>query len=142
MYQGKYEETLTGTPQGGIISPLLANIYLHELDRYMESTYLNLSQYEKHKRRLQGKSNYLYVRYADDWVVICNGTKEQAYAMKEELSIVLQNMGLTLSAEKTKVTHITEGIHLPWLQNHQGNGDAQDGTKGSNTRKRHQEIPL
>src|SRR2546430_7471636 len=110
MYQGKYEETLTGTPQGGIISPLLANIYLHELDRYMESTYLNLSQYEKHTRRLQGKSNYLYVRYADDWVAICNGTKEQAYAMKEELRIVLQNMGLTLSAEKTKVTHITEGF--------------------------------
>ena len=42
MEKGKHSETLTGTPQGGIVSPLLANIYLHELDRYMESNYLNL----------------------------------------------------------------------------------------------------
>jgi RNA-directed DNA polymerase len=129
MYQGKYEETLTGTPQGGIISPLLANIYLHELDRYMESTYLNLSQYEKHKRRRQGKSNYLYVRYADDWVAICNGTKEQAYAMKEELRIVLQNMGLTLSEEKTKVTHITEGFTFLGYRITRGMGTRKMGPK-------------
>ena len=42
-----------------------------------------------------------------DWVVLSNGTKEQAYAMKEELRVVLENMGLKLSEEKTKVTHIT-----------------------------------
>ena len=41
MHQGKRQETLTGTPQGGIVSPLLANIYLHALDKYMESTYLH-----------------------------------------------------------------------------------------------------
>jgi RNA-directed DNA polymerase len=62
MYQDKWQETLTGTPQGGIVSPLLANIYLHELDMYMESKYLNLSRYEYSKRRKQGKGNYLYVR--------------------------------------------------------------------------------
>ena len=39
MHRGQVQETMTGTPQGGIISPLLANIYLHELDRYMESNY-------------------------------------------------------------------------------------------------------
>jgi RNA-directed DNA polymerase len=129
MYQGQYAETLTGTPQGGIISPLLANIYLHELDRYMESTYLNLSHYEKHKRRLQGKSNYLYVRYADDWVAICNGTKEQAYAMKEERRSVLQNMGLTLSAAKTKVTHITEGFTFLGYRITRGMGTRKMGPK-------------
>jgi RNA-directed DNA polymerase len=43
MYQGKIQETLAGTPQGGIVSPLMANIYLHEFDRYMESKYLNLT---------------------------------------------------------------------------------------------------
>jgi len=66
MHQGTIQATLTGTPQGGIVSPLLANIYLHELDRYMESTYLNLSGKEKARRRKQGRGNALYVRYADD----------------------------------------------------------------------------
>jgi len=110
MYQDKVQETMTGTPQGGIVSPLLANIYLHELDRYMESNYLNLSYNQRRQRRRQGKSNVLYVRYADDWVVLCNGTKAQALAMKEELKQVLNQMGLQLSEEKTKVTHITEGF--------------------------------
>jgi len=112
MEQGKRSETLTGTPQGGIVSPLAANIYLHEFDRYMESTYLNLSHHNREKRRKQGKGNYLYVRYADDFVVLCNGPKTEAYQMKEELSNVLKQMGLTLSETKTKVTHITEGFHF------------------------------
>jgi hypothetical protein len=112
MYRETFEETLTGTPQGGIVSPLLANIYLHELDRYMESTYLNIGHHARDRRRKQGKSNYLYVRYADDFVVLCNGTKAEAHAMKEELKELLSTMGLTLSEEKTKVTHITEGFNF------------------------------
>lgn len=110
VYNGEFSETLTGTPQGGIVSPLLANLYLHELDRYMESTYLNLGGHARERRRKQGKSNFLYVRYADDFVVFCNGSKAEALAMKEELKGVLSNMGLTLSEEKTKVTHITDGF--------------------------------
>ena len=73
----------------------------------MESNYLNLSEYERRKRRKKGQGNYLYVRYADDFVVLCNGTKAEALAMKEELRGLLSTMGLTLSEEKTKVTHIT-----------------------------------
>jgi retron-type reverse transcriptase len=42
MYRESFSETLAGTPPGGIVSPLLANLYLHQLDRYMESKYLNL----------------------------------------------------------------------------------------------------
>jgi Retron-type reverse transcriptase len=110
IYNGAFAETLTGTPQGGIVSPLAANIYLHALDTYMESTYLNLGDYARARRRKQGKSNYLYVRYADDFVVFCNGSKAEALAMKEELKGVLSHMGLTLSEDKTKVTHITEGF--------------------------------
>ena len=110
IYNGKFSETLTGTPQGGIVSPLLANLYLHELDRYMESTYLNLDHHARERRRKQGKFNFLYVRYADDFVVFCNGSKAEALAMKDELKGVLSNMGLTLSEEKTKVTHITDGF--------------------------------
>ena len=110
MHQGTMKETLTGTPQGGIVSPLLANIYLHELDRYMESNHLNLTSSQRLNRRRQGKGNVLYVRYADDFVVLCNGTKAEAQTIKQELGEVLRTMGLTLSEEKTKVTHITEGF--------------------------------
>jgi len=65
MHQDHYRETLTGTPQGGIISPLAANIYLHQLDRYMESTYLHFTSIQRVRRRKRGKGNVLYVRYAD-----------------------------------------------------------------------------
>ena len=51
MCQDTMKETLTGTPQGGIMSPLLANIYLHEMDRYMESKYLNLTNHQRRVRR-------------------------------------------------------------------------------------------
>jgi RNA-directed DNA polymerase len=112
MYRGEFSETLTGTPQGGIASPLLANIYLHALDTYMESNHLNLSEGQRQRRRKKGLGNYLYVRYADDFVVLCNGTKAEALAMKEELRGLLSTMGLTLAEEKTKVTHITP--HSPY----------------------------
>jgi group II intron reverse transcriptase/maturase len=110
MRQGEVQETVNGTPQGGIVSPLLANIYLHQLDRYMESKYLNLTPDQRSWRRRTGKANNLYVRYADDFVVLCNGTKAQAHAIKEELGGFLSSIGLTLSEEKTKVTHITKGF--------------------------------
>src|SRR5499433_165890 len=102
MYKGALTETLTGTPQGGIISPLLANIYLHEMDKYMESTYLNISKLERNKRRKAGKGNYLYTRYADDFVILCNGTKAEARQMKEEIGGLLRNMRLTLSGKRPK----------------------------------------
>jgi RNA-directed DNA polymerase len=113
LENGERKETLTGTPQGGIISPLMANIYLHQLDRYMESKYLNLSTSARHWRRRQGKGNFLYVRYADDFIVLCNGTKADALCMKEELAMVLDQLGLKLSEEKTKVTHIPD-IEQPY----------------------------
>lgn len=122
LERGQYQETIAGTPQGGIVSPLLANIYLHELDRYMETNYLNITTYARRKRRSQGKGNFLYFRYADDFVVLCNGRKEEALEMKEELKNLLKTMGLELSMEKTKVTHITEGFKFLgfWVERHLG----------------------
>jgi hypothetical protein len=76
----------------------------------MESKYLNLSADQRRRRRKEGRSNFLYFRYADDFVVLCNGTKAQAIEMKKELGQVLAQIGLKLSEEKTKVTHITEGF--------------------------------
>jgi RNA-directed DNA polymerase len=76
----------------------------------MEDKYLNLSYGQRSHRRQQGKGNFLYVRYADDFVVLCNGTKTETQELKEELKLLLDQIGLTLSEEKTKITHITEGF--------------------------------
>jgi RNA-directed DNA polymerase len=112
MEQGKLRHTMLGTPQGGIISPLLANIYLHELDRYMER-YTDLSQNERARRKRKGLGNSLYVRYADDFVVLCDGTKGYAEGMRQELSeFLFSELKLTLSMEKTKITHIGEGFRF------------------------------
>jgi group II intron reverse transcriptase/maturase len=117
--RGRFQGTELGTPQGGIISPLLANVYLHELDSYLEPL-LRFSQVEKARRRRHGKANFAYARYADDFVILCNGTREQAYAMREEVNRFLaEKLRLTLSLEKTKVTHLEDGFdflgfHFRW----------------------------
>jgi hypothetical protein len=117
-----FRDTKLGTPQGGIVSPLLANIYLNELDQYV-LRYTGFSTKEKTRRRSQGQANYAYVRYADDFVVLCNGTKKQAEALKEELcSFLKQKLRLDLSLEKTKVTHLNDGFKFLgfWLQRRVG----------------------
>jgi RNA-directed DNA polymerase len=112
MEQGNLRHSVLGTPQGGIVSPLLANIYLHELDRYM-ARYTEISKLDRSRRKRQGWANFLYVRYADDFVVLCDGTKEQAEAMRQELYEFLKSeLTLELSLEKTKVTHIQEGFEF------------------------------
>src|SRR5262245_49989363 len=116
MEKRTFRDTTLGTPQGGIVSPLLANIYLQELDRYMER-YTVLSQAEKTKRRQHKQANCVYVRYADDFVVLYNGTKSQAEALREELYLFLKStLRLELSKEKTKITYLNDGFKLNWLR--------------------------
>ena len=101
------------------MSPLLANIYLHELDRYMESKYLNLSRDDAHHaERRQERANYLYVRYADDFVVLCNGTKAEALAMKEELKELLEHHGTDALRGKDESHPYNRRIHIPRIQDH------------------------
>jgi RNA-directed DNA polymerase len=110
MERKLFRDTKLGTPQGGIISPLLANVYLHELDKYMER-YTALPPKEKAARRRAGLANYAYIRYADDFVVLCNGTREQAEAMREEVrSFLATSLHLTLSMGKTRITHLNDGF--------------------------------
>jgi RNA-directed DNA polymerase len=105
-----FSKTSEGTPQGGIISPLLANVYLHEIDQWFEKNYTGLNYNEKNRRRKRKEGNAFYTRYADDFVVAWNGTKEGAEKLKAELSTFLRDhLGLELSAEKTHITHVTEG---------------------------------
>src|SRR5262249_2954361 len=101
-------DTKLGTPQGGIVSPLLANVYLHELDKHMKR--YDLSHDERNGRWKRGLANFAYARYADDFVILCNGTKEQALVMRQEVHDFLRDaLRLTLSMEKTKLFTSTAG---------------------------------
>jgi RNA-directed DNA polymerase len=104
-------DTVTGTPQGGILSPLLANIALSVLDEHFMGQWESWGgQQGRSRRRRQGLANYRLVRYADDFVVLLTGTREHVEALRPEVAAVLAPMGLRLSEEKTIITHIDNGF--------------------------------
>jgi RNA-directed DNA polymerase len=108
---GAVRGTKTGTPQGGILSPLLANIALSVLDEHFAEAWKTMaSDPARRRRRRRGEPLYRLVRYADDFVVVVSGTKAQAEALTGDVAAVLARMGLRLSAEKTGVSHINEGF--------------------------------
>ena len=108
-----FRDTNKGTPQGGILSPLLANIYLNELDSYMAQNYCNFPQKEKTSRRRKRMANFVYIRYADDFIVMSNGRKAQVEKLKGELTSFLKDeLKLKLSKDKTKITHLNDGFRF------------------------------
>jgi len=75
--------------------------------------YTKISIPDRSRRKGRGLANFLYVRYADDFVVLCDGTKEQAETMRRELHEFLKSeLMLELSLEKMKVTHASEGFEF------------------------------
>jgi len=109
-------DTDTGTPQGGILSPLLANIALSVLDEHFARKWEALgSPSSRARRRRSGVPAMRIVRYADDFVVMINGQRQDAEALWSEVGLVLAPMGLRLSEAKTRVCHIDEGFDfLGW----------------------------
>jgi RNA-directed DNA polymerase len=108
---GVNRDTITGTPQGQILSPLLANIALSTLDEHFTRKWEELGPvWTRAKLRSQGVPAYRLVRYADDFVVMVGGARADAEALWDEVSTVLAPIGLRLSAEKTGVCHIDEGF--------------------------------
>ncbi len=106
-----FKSTEVGTPQGGICSPLLANIYLHQLDLFWWNKYGNLNRKEKERRRRAHQGNCALIRYADDWLLLTNGSKAEAYRLRDEFQIFLQEeLKLELSVEKTHITHVNDGF--------------------------------
>ena len=93
MDDGQWTRTMAGTPQGGVISPLLSNIYLHVLDRVWEDRCAPLGT---------------LVRYADDFVVMCD-TKAQVEAARQRVGTVLTRLGLELHPEKTRTVDLSRG---------------------------------
>jgi len=109
---GDREETYSGTPQGGPLSPLLANIALSALDEHFDRQWREQmgTDYRRAKRRKNGLGNWRLIRYADDFVVMVHGERRHAEALREEVAAVLAPLGLRLSLEKTRVVHIDEGF--------------------------------
>jgi len=110
MEEGSLRKSTTGTPQGGVISPLLANVVLDELDETWEREWSHLGD---------------LVRYADDFVVVCR-TRRQADEALARVRVILTSMGLELHPEKTRVVELTVrgegfeflGCHLRIVRSH------------------------
>ena len=109
---GVTRDTKMGTPQGGILSPLLANIALSVLDDHFAQAWAGFgkNQQARSYRRSKGLPTYRLVRYADDFVVMVAGTRAHTETLRDEVAAVLSTMGLRLSEEKTMTVHIDEGF--------------------------------
>ncbi|MBB5153254.1 group II intron reverse transcriptase/maturase [Saccharopolyspora phatthalungensis] len=93
LRDGVYESTVAGTPQGGVISPLLSNIYLHVFDERME------------------RAGFQVTRYADDWLAVCR-TREEAERALASACAVLEELGLRIHPEKTRIVHVSQGFEF------------------------------
>ena len=94
MEDGKFIHTTKGTPQGGVISPLLANIVLNHLDWTLD------------------ESEYKFVRYADDFVVLTRSSEEAEKALATVKKCIEEDLGLELSPEKTGITNFEKGFEF------------------------------
>ena len=124
--RGLFRAASEGVPQGGVISPLLSNIMLHEFDAWMEANYLNKKVRKDRwawnfgilkqrpiavRENRQWKPAISYCRYADDFVVVVKGTKAHVEAVREACREFLEGkLKLTLNMEKTHITHVNDGF--------------------------------
>ena len=124
--RGLFRASSEGVPQGGVLSPLLSNIMLHEFDMWLEAKYLNKKARKDRwawnfgikkgrpiaaRENRQWKPAVAYCRYADDFVVIVKGTKAHVEAIREECRMFLEgSLKLTLNMEKTHITHVNDGF--------------------------------
>lgn len=124
LAEDQFIRTENGTPQGGVISPLLANIALSVIEERYERWVNNQRKVRKYRKsdgitaargaritdRKAGRPVFFPVRYADDFVVLVAGSYEDALKEKQVLGTYLKTMNLTLSSEKTKITSLKDGF--------------------------------
>jgi len=124
--RGLFMASSEGVSQGGVLSPLLSNIMLHEFDIWLEAKYLSKKVRKDRwawnfgiqqgrpiavRENRQWKPAVAYCRYADDFVVIVKGTKAHAEAIREECRRFLEgDLKLTLNMEKSHITHVNDGF--------------------------------
>lgn len=109
---GAVHPTTKGVPQGGVVSPLLANVVLNKLDWFLHSR--GFHGEVGHKRARHGESNVRFCRYADDWCVfLARSNRKRAERLRNEIRDFLrETCGLELSAEKTRITHLRDGYNF------------------------------
>src|SRR5215467_5043985 len=111
---GEYQDTWTGTPQGGILSPLIFNVAMTVLDEHSMAPWkpggLMSTTGKRHYRRSKGAPTWRIIRYADDFVILVNGTRWHTEALHEDVAAVLAPLGLRLSPAKTQVVHMSDGF--------------------------------
>jgi RNA-directed DNA polymerase len=112
-----------GTPQGGILSPLLFNIAMSALDERLQEPWKDGGTMgtaaRRVRRRAKGLPNWKVSRYADDLVVLVNGSRADVEDLKHEVTEVLEPLGLRLSPAKTRIVHMSEafdflGFRIRW----------------------------
>ena len=100
-----------GTPQGGVLSPLLANIYLNEFDQFWYENWGRLTDYQRRLKQRQGQAVCVLFRYADDFILSAKGTEEQVVAIMDSIrDFFATRLKLNMSAEKTRVVRLEAGF--------------------------------
>lgn len=94
LRDGVFESAVAGTPQGGVASPLLSNIYLSVFDERM------------------AQAGFALTRYADDWLITCRSREEAQRALASAREVLEGQLGLRLHPEKTRIVHITRGFEF------------------------------
>lgn len=129
MEGSQLHPTDSGTPQGGVLSPTLANMTLNGLEKALGTMFYSTKKGRITKKRNKHKVNL--IRYADDMIITAD-TKETAEKVKQILTEFLKERGLELSEEKTLITHISEGFtFLGWVFRKYGDKYGSRPSKGS-----------
>lgn len=104
LRDGQVEPTVTGVPQGGVISPLLSNIYLHVFDVRM------------------AEAGYALTRYADDWLIVCRSRREAERALTDARAVLEGELGLRVHRDKTRIVHVVQGFEFLGYKIKRGQG--------------------
>ena len=104
LRDGKFEASSTGVAQGGVISPLLSNVYLHIFDERMS------------------EAGYALTRYCDDWLIVCHSRREAEEALASARAVLEGELGLRIHPDKTRIVHITQGFEFLGYKIKQGKG--------------------
>ena len=117
LERGNLVRTVKGTPQGGVLSPLLANIYLNKLDQFWLENWGKQTEYQRNRKRKQGEASCVLFRYADDFILLAKGKRDGVERIKRSIAAYSKDyLRLELSKEKTRVAPLEKGFKFLGFQ--------------------------